>query len=150
MLETFRSIIQFRQHIRSIHAHSDTALYTCTLSHTHRFSCYGVCMLFACSYHMCVSCAERHCDPNSQQSFLRSDVHYALTKGTASVRGPVQPETGSDNLSGTRLHAAAVPASWRFLKGFQHMFEFPLNNFKRCNRCDIHETCRRPWKLSAY
>lgn len=89
--------------------------------HTHSYTD-PVAMVSVCFLHVpitsvtCVACAERHCDPNSQQSFLRGDVHYALTKGTASVRGPVQHETGSDNLSGTRLHAAAASVSMKVSK----------------------------------
>lgn len=79
-------------------------------------------------------------------------VHYALTAGTAGDRGPFQPKTHSDSLSGTRLHAAAAPASPETVseKYFQHGIEFPQHNFNRHLGCNVHETCRRPRKPSTY
>lgn len=139
---TFESIIQFRKHVGSIHVHTHTHTYTDGIS------CHGVCMLFACFCHIVdvqVMCW-RAWWPEQPAAFpQRWHVHYALTTGTASVRGPVQPKAWLWQRLSLSLWRSPAPVSPGIIskKDFLRMFEFPLHNFDRCHGCSIHETCRR-------
>lgn len=89
-------------------------MHTCT----HRFSCHGVCMLFACSFHICDVCVMcwRAWWPKQPAGFPQGwHVHYSLTTGTASVRSPVEAKTDSDSFSGIRLHTPVAPVSPRII-----------------------------------
>lgn len=116
MLETtFRSIIQFRKHVGSIRGRT----------HMHGLSCHGVMCAFCMFLSHLVMCW-RAWWPKQPAAFPQGwHVHYVLTTGTAGVRGPVQPKTGSDSLSGTCPHAAASPLSPRIIS--KKIFNIRLN-----------------------
>lgn len=132
MLETFLSIIQFRQHIGSIHTQP------CTHTHVYTGS---VAMVSACFLHVpvtsvtCVMCWKAWW-PKQPAAFPQG-WRPLCSNNRADVGRPVQPERGSDSPSGSHQHTA------KFSEGIPTYVQI----FNRSNRCDVHETCRRPRSL---
>ena len=144
------SITRFRQYVGSIDAHMQTYTHTHTQA-VHRFSCHGVCRLF-CMFPLhpwrVMSWRARWPDQTAVFPPGGRNVHYVLTTGTASIRDPAQPESGSDSLSGSCLGSATAPVSCpkSFWDGFQTCVWISCRIIPNgCHGCDVHETCRRPW-----
>lgn len=148
MLETlFRSITLFRQRVGSIHTHRQL----CTLAHT----CTNlVAMVSVCFLHvavtpvMCVSCAEGHGDPSSQQLFLKGDTSITLQQHRQP--GPAQPKTGSDSLSASHLHRTTAAVSPRIISKQTPTYVWICTaEFQYMARAFI-KTFKRTWKPSTY
>ena len=145
MLEiTFRSIIQFRQHVGSIHAQTQS----CASMRTHTqiqlpWHPYAFCMFLSHWQCVCVMCW-RAWWPKQPEAFPQGwHFHYALTTGTASVQAQRSVrQTLTASLPLICILPLLLPHQGSFRKGFWHMFAFPEHNFNICHRWNDHETCR--------